>query len=260
MFWFLLRRSDEDEGDDLTNHFLSPLSDCCHDTSDIDSSSVSAVHEFYSSKSVGSSPSVSPSRIHFTSSIVGCSVQQKQLETLMSHNNGTFDRETLSILSRLETADDDHNLSGIQNQSEREHKLLDFEKNSLIWLPPPPENETDETENNYFIYDDEDDEIGESGATFSLSGNLGSMFPLKEKQNLDQQVLSHFKALVSQLFQAEGIRSGNEGSAEEWLDIVTSIAWQAANVVKPDTSRGGSMDPGDYVKVKCVASGRPCDR
>ncbi|XP_031114168.1 putative 1-phosphatidylinositol-3-phosphate 5-kinase FAB1C [Ipomoea triloba] len=259
-------RSDEDEGDDLASHFLSPLSDCCHDTSDIDSSSVSAVHEFYSSKSVGSSPSVSPSRIHFNSRIVGCSVQQKQLETFMSHNHGTLDQETLNILSRLEKgvgdleiADDGHNLSGTQNQSEREHKLLDFENNSLIWFPPPPENENDETENNYFIYDDEDDEIGESGATFSMSGNLGSMFPLKEKQNLDHQVLSHFKALVSQLLQAEGIRSENEGSAEKWLDIVTSIAWQAANIVKPDTSRGGSMDPGDYVKVKCVASGRPCD-
>lgn len=30
--------------------------------------------------------------------------------------------------------------------------------------------------------------------------------------------------------------------------------------MKPDTSSGGSMDPVDYVKVKCVASGNPSER
>ncbi|PQQ07917.1 hypothetical protein Pyn_10819 [Prunus yedoensis var. nudiflora] len=90
------------------------------------------------------------------------------------------------------------------------------------------------------------------------------MFPAKEKLNegnkepLRAVVQGHFRALVSQLLQGEGF-VGKEDGDEDWLDIVTTIAWQAASFVKPDTSRGGSMDPGDYVKVKCIASGSPSD-
>jgi hypothetical protein len=73
-------------------------------------------------------------------------------------------------------------------------------------------------------------------------------------------IQGHFRALVAQLLQGEGIKASKEETNEEWLDIVTTIAWQAANFVKPDTSRGGSMDPVDYVKVKCIASGNPSDR
>nr|GMD13682.1 putative 1-phosphatidylinositol-3-phosphate 5-kinase FAB1C [Ipomoea batatas] len=258
-------RSDDDEGEDSTNEFLCPSSDCCHDTSsDIDSSSISARHELHSFKSVGSSPNDSPSRIHFTSNRVGHSVQQEQMETHRSLNYSSFDQETLNVLRRVDKGTEDiettndfgNNLSLYQSQ---------FENNGLIWFPPPPEDEYDETENNFFTYDDEDDEVGESAAAFSSSGSLANTFLLKEKQNgghkeaIRDVVQGHFRALVSQLLEAEGVMSGKEGSAEEWLDIVTTIAWQAASFVKPDTSRGGSMDPVNYVKVKCVASGRPCD-
>ena len=65
---------------------------------------------------------------------------------------------------------------------------------------------------------------------------------------------------MSQLLQGEGIKVGKENDVEDWLDIVTTLAWQAANFVKPDTSRGGSMDPVNYVKVKCIASGSPSER
>ncbi|PQP96235.1 putative 1-phosphatidylinositol-3-phosphate 5-kinase FAB1C [Prunus yedoensis var. nudiflora] len=126
---------------------------------------------------------------------------------------------------------------------EKSQRPLDFENNGLIWYPPPPDDENDEAESNFFSYDDEDDDIGDSGAIFSESSSLSNMFPAKEKLNegnkepLRAVVQGHFRALVSQLLQA----------------------WQAASFVKPDTSRGGSMDPGDYVKVKCIASGSPSD-
>ncbi|KAK3037574.1 hypothetical protein RJ639_030757, partial [Escallonia herrerae] len=261
-------RSDEDEGDDSAKYFFSPYS---HDTSDIDSSSVSGRHDFYSFKSVGSSPSDSPSRKNITSNRVGHSVQQEQGATLRSQSEGPFNQE--AVLKRPErgTEDSDNtydcadDLSIFRDQCEKLHKPLDFENNGLIWFPPPPDDEDDEAENNFFSYDDDDDEVGESSSVFSSSNSLASMFPEKQKQYVDYKeplravVQGHFRALVSQLLQGEGIHVGKENSSEDWLDIVTTIAWQAANFVKPDTSRGGSMDPGDYVKVKCIASGSPSE-
>ncbi|CAN4124939.1 unnamed protein product [Withania somnifera] len=260
-------RSDEDEGGDFMNQSASPSSDYCHDTSDLESSSVSARHKFYHLRSFGSSPSNSPSRIRFTSNRVGHSVQDQQ-ETPRSQDDGSFDQETLVVLGTLrkgnedpELADDSDNLSAYQDQLEKQQKPLDFENNGRIWFPPPPDDEDEEAQNNFFAYDDEDDEIGETGATFSLSGSLSSVFPAKDKQQPDHKaplravVHGHFRALVLQLLQSEEIHSGKENTDDDWIDIVTSLAWQAANYVKPDTSKGGSMDPVDYVKVKCIASG-----
>nr|XP_016440438.1 PREDICTED: putative 1-phosphatidylinositol-3-phosphate 5-kinase FAB1C [Nicotiana tabacum] len=257
-------RSDEDEGGDCTNQFFSPSSSHFHDNSDIDSSSVSTRHEYNNLRSVGSSPSDSPSRTRFISNRVGHSVQQDQ------NDDGPFDQEALDVLRRLEkgakdlqqTADDSvEHLSVYRNQLGKQ-KPVDLRNGSLIWLPPPPD-EDDETENNFFSYDDEDDEIGESGAMFSSGASITTVFPENEKEHVDHKeplkavVQGHFRALVLQLLQGEGIKSGKESSADDWVDIVTSLAWQAANFVKPDTSEGGSMDPGYYVKVKCVASGSP---
>ncbi|KAM3398326.1 hypothetical protein P3S68_001841 [Capsicum galapagoense] len=58
----------------------------------------------------------------------------------------------------------------------------------------------------FFIYDDDDDEIGETSATFSSSGSLFNIFPAKDKQQADHKeplqdiIHGHFKALVLQLF------------------------------------------------------------
>ncbi|PON78735.1 Chaperonin Cpn60/TCP-1 family [Parasponia andersonii] len=256
-------RSDEEEAEDFGKHFFSPSSEYCHDNSDIESISVSAR---YNSKSVGSSPYDSPSRIDYTCR-VGLSVQKK--ESPVSQNEGPFGQEP--VLKRLGTEDPENtdycsdDLLVFRNQYRRSQRPLDFENNGLLWFPPPPEDENDEAENGFFAYEDDDDDVGDSGALFSSSDSLSSMFPAKEKQNegnkepLRAVVQGHFRALVSQLLQGEGIEIGQENGIEDWLDIVTTIAWQAANFVKPDTSRGGSMDPGDYVKVKCVASGSPSD-
>ncbi|XP_057962496.1 putative 1-phosphatidylinositol-3-phosphate 5-kinase FAB1C isoform X2 [Malania oleifera] len=262
-------RSDEEEADESAKHFFRSSSEYCYDILDIDSSNVSGRHEFYSFKSVDSSPSESPSRIRFTSQGVGHSVQQEREGSPMCQNDAPFNSDTQAVLKKPEieiqdpenTDDCPDDLSIFRNQYEHLQKLLDFEKNGCIWFPPPPD---DEDEGNFFAYDDEDDDIGESGAMFSSSGTFPRMFPLKEKHNevnrepLRAVVQGHFRALVSQLLQAEGVNMGKD-CIEDWLNIVTTIAWQAANFVKPDTTGGGSMDPGDYVKVKCVASGRPSD-
>lgn len=266
-------RSDEDDTEDSVKHFFSPSSEYCRDNSDIESSSLSARRDFYPIRSVGSSPSNSPSRIHFTSSRVGRSVQQGLEGSPICQNNGPFNQETMSVLKKpdLGSEDPDNNddcsddLSIFQSQCDKSQRPLDFENNGHIWFPPPPDDENDDAENNFFSYDDEDDDIGDSGAMFTPSSSLSSLFPAKERQNegnkepLRAVVQGHFRALVSQLLQGEGIKVDKENGAEDWLDIVTSIAWQAASFVKPDTSRGGSMDPGDYVKVKCVASGSPSE-
>ncbi|XP_007045106.2 PREDICTED: putative 1-phosphatidylinositol-3-phosphate 5-kinase FAB1C [Theobroma cacao] len=266
-------RSDEEDADDSGKHFVSPWAEYCHDVSDLDSSSISARHEFYSFKSVGSSPSVSPSRNNFTPYRVGHSVQRRQEGSPMAQYVGPFDQENMAVLRKPETGSeepeniDDYSddMSVFRNHYAKSQKPLDFENNGLIWYPPPPEDENDEAESSFFTYDDEDDDIGDSGAMFSSSSSLSSMFPAREKQNegnkepLRAVIRGHFRALVSQLLQGEGIKVGKEDNAGDWLDIVTAIAWQAANFVKPDTSRGGSMDPGDYVKVKCMASGTPSE-
>ncbi|KAI3460633.1 hypothetical protein Pfo_017296 [Paulownia fortunei] len=65
-----------------------------------------------------------------------------------------------------------------------------------------------------------------------------------------------FMALVSQLVKSVGVdSSGNYGG--NWVDIVTSLSWEAAAFVKPDTNEGKAMDPDGYVKVKCIATGLP---
>ncbi|XAR52497.1 1-phosphatidylinositol-3-phosphate 5-kinase [Bertholletia excelsa] len=261
-------RSDEEEAEDSARTFLSQSSEYCNDTSDNDSNSFNARHEFYSFKS-GSSPSDSPSRIRITSSRVRHFVQREQGGTPRSQNDGPLDK--MALLRRSERGSEDpentddygDDLLIFRDQCEMLQKPLDFENNDLMWFPPPPDGEDDEAESNFFSYDDDDDEIGDSAVAFSSSSSLASAFSLKEKQNEEHKgplrdvVQGHFRALVSQLLQGEGIKLDKAGGSGDWLDIITKVAWQAANFVRPDTSRGGSMDPGDYVKVKCVASGIP---
>lgn len=265
-------RSDEDGTEEYGKHLFSSSSTYCHNDSDIDTTSVSARNETYNYKS----PSESPSRIDFTSGRVGLPVQQGQERIPISQNDGPLGQQTTAVLRKPEQqgTEDGYNtdyfsddLSIFQSQSESSRRPLDFENSGLIWFPPPPDDANDDAEGNFFAYDDEDDDIGDSGALFSSSSSLSNIFPAKEKQiegnkePLKSVIQGHFRALVLQLLQGEGIKVGKEeDGSEDWLDIVATLAWQAANFVRPDTSKGGSMDPGDYVKVKCIATGNPNER
>ncbi|KAL8489775.1 hypothetical protein ACS0TY_025597 [Phlomoides rotata] len=61
---------------------------------------------------------------------------------------------------------------------------------------------------------------------------------------------------IREPLRVENVPPGEENDKACWLEIITSLSWEAATLLKPDTSQGGQMDPGGYVKVKCLASGR----
>lgn len=260
-------RGEEEEGRYCGKQFLSPSSEYYQESSDIESGSVSARHELFSCKSsAGSSPHDSPLRNNF--SPLGRFVQHAKD---LSPKVASFDHHQEQLMAGDLTKPDQGALEQEDHeaQSQEEDTLqqpLDFENNGRIWYPPPPEDENDEAESNYFTYDDEDDDTGDAAPEFSLSSSFSNHIPTREKlgensnEPLRTVVHDHFRALVAELLRGEELSLGDDGSAGDWLDIVTALAWQAANFVKPDTRAGGSMDPGNYVKIKCVASGNQNER
>ncbi|KAB2065263.1 hypothetical protein ES319_A09G079000v1 [Gossypium barbadense] len=138
---------------------------------------------------------------------------------------------------------------------------VDFENNGLLWLPPEPQNEEDEREALLFDDDDDVDVTGDWGYMRSSSSFGSGESRIKDRSREEHKkavksiVDGHFRALVAQLLQVECLPVGDENDRESWLDIITALSWEAATLLKPDTSQGGGMDPGGYVKVKCIASG-----
>ncbi|KAH6796405.1 hypothetical protein C2S51_037391 [Perilla frutescens var. frutescens] len=111
---------------------------------------------------------------------------------------------------------------------------LNDEIDAEFWLPPEPE-------------DQEDDVFGEEGS--------GSYKFKEEKLKAMNDVQNgKFRALVSQLVKSVGVYS-SRNCGEDWVDIVTSVSWEAAAFVKPDAHEGKAMDPDGYVKIKCIATG-----
>ncbi|XP_023515845.1 1-phosphatidylinositol-3-phosphate 5-kinase FAB1B-like isoform X1 [Cucurbita pepo subsp. pepo] len=145
---------------------------------------------------------------------------------------------------------------GMQN---KDNEAMDFQNNGILWLPPEPEDEEDEKA---LLFNGDDDACapGEWGHLPSSQGS--GECPMKRKSSGDYRrtaknvVEGHFRALVSQLLEAENLPVGDEPNEDGWLDILTYLSWEAAAVLKPDTSKSGCMDPGGYVKVKCVAGGK----
>ncbi|KAG7586624.1 Phosphatidylinositol-4-phosphate 5-kinase core [Arabidopsis thaliana x Arabidopsis arenosa] len=251
-------RGEEEEARYCGKQLLSPSSEYYQDSSDIESGSVSARHELFSCKSsAGSSPHDSPLRNNF--SPLGRFVQHAK--DLRSPTVCSFDNHQEQLMAGNLVKPGQGVLEDHEEEEDKLQQPLDFENNGRIWYPPPPEDENDDAESNYFQYDDEDDDIGDSATEFSLSSSFSSHIPTREKlgensnEPLRTVVHDHFRALVAELLRGEELSPSDDGSAGEWLDIVTALAWQAANFVKPDTRAGGSMDPGNYVKIKCVASG-----
>ncbi|KAL8161264.1 hypothetical protein V2J09_012753 [Rumex salicifolius] len=262
-------RSDE-ETEDCGNLLLSPSNDYDHDSSDLDTARFSVRHERYNCRSAESSPSDSPSRINVDPHRFRDFSHHEKVEYPNSQNGGLLNQQMAAALVKpeqesrdLEHADGSTYDSHMLQNEKKSKKQLDFENNDNIWLPPPPEDENDESESNFFGYDDDDDEIGDSGGMFSSKVSVNGLFPDKEKQSEEQKepiksvIHGHFRALVSELLQGEGIKFSKQNENEDWLAIISNLAWQAANYVKPDTKKGGSMDPGAYVKIKCLASGKP---
>ncbi|KAG8376278.1 hypothetical protein BUALT_Bualt09G0046600 [Buddleja alternifolia] len=142
-------------------------------------------------------------------------------------------------------------------------EAVDYENNGLIWLPPEPDGEEDERES--VSSDDDGDEGGENatgewGYLHSTSFGMGECRS-RDRSNEEHRkatkrvVDGHFRALITQLLQAENLPVTVHNMEESWLDIITALSWEAATLLKPDMSMGGGMDPGGYVKVKCIARG-----
>ncbi|GJM92407.1 hypothetical protein PR202_ga08881 [Eleusine coracana subsp. coracana] len=131
-----------------------------------------------------------------------------------------------------------------------------FDSDSLIWLPPEPANKEDDIDvsNNDDESDDNSTEWGKP--SFSVSFEESDKESREDQlQKIMSEVMNgQFKILVSRFLAAEGF-SSDGGTDKGWLDIVASLSWDAALLIKPDANSGDPMDPCLYVKVKCIASG-----
>ncbi|KAJ6706192.1 1-PHOSPHATIDYLINOSITOL-3-PHOSPHATE 5-KINASE FAB1B [Salix purpurea] len=200
----------------------------------------------------------------------GETVDPKSLSS--SPSNHSFGSHNLEGSSQLRKKDE-HEMddeceapSSMYSGEDGDTEPVDFENNGLLWLPPEPEDEEDEREVGFFEDDDDDkDAAGEWGYLRASSSFGSGEFRSRDRSGEEHKkvmknvVDGHFRALVSQLLQVENVPVGDENDNESWLEIITSLSWEAATLLKPDTSKGGGMDPGGYVKVKCIASGRRCE-
>ncbi|OEL14943.1 putative 1-phosphatidylinositol-3-phosphate 5-kinase FAB1C [Dichanthelium oligosanthes] len=227
----------EEAADEPGAQFLAPGTDFLHDFSDTDSS-VSVSNSMY--RSMTSSPAESP--------------------TCMVRLDDTSDHD---VTAMTDSDDAREQVSaGIADEGEEVNTLsciVDFGDD--IWCPPPPDDERDDVESRIFGIDDEDDDVLSEPSSFSANkiAGVNGIYGGAHKDGVQNDLLKHFRALVAQLLKVEGISLASDNDSKSWLEIVSSLAWQAANYVKPDTKKGGSMDPGDYVKIKCIASGNPTD-
>ncbi|XP_062233139.1 1-phosphatidylinositol-3-phosphate 5-kinase FAB1B-like isoform X2 [Phragmites australis] len=246
-----------EDGEDSERYF-SPQSEFSQDTSDTDSMSTS-ISRMYTFRLGTSSPGDSPlkqSGVGDTSPPSRRSGHSGQYSPSYPWNFGRGSDDVDSSFMNSPPRDDEQNKDVVQP--------IDFESNQHIWYPPPPQDEGDDLENGFFEYDEDDyNDICDEKVFEHVNHGYGDdddLLGIKGKHNiahkefLRNSLHGHFRALVSQLLQGHGI-----DPVDGWSDIVSSLAWQAATFVRPDTSTGGSMDPTDYVKVKCVASGNPND-
>uniref|UniRef100_A0A0E0LQD7 1-phosphatidylinositol-3-phosphate 5-kinase n=1 Tax=Oryza punctata TaxID=4537 RepID=A0A0E0LQD7_ORYPU len=137
-------------------------------------------------------------------------------------------------------------------------------KNDSIWIPPEAADKDDEAESvsGKIAYADDDDDYsdgikwGRSSFTAINEEQEASTNPRDERENAMLDAMNgQLKILVSRFLASAGISFSKGESGESWLDILTSLSWEAALLIKPDASEGKEMDPGSYIKVKCLASG-----
>ncbi|KAM0821117.1 hypothetical protein ACQ4PT_063522 [Festuca glaucescens] len=134
-----------------------------------------------------------------------------------------------------------------------------FDTDPLIWLPPEPANKEDDVDT-LANHEDDSDNNDTGWGKSSLNPSFDEERSKNSREDQLHKAMSEvmngqFKILVSRFLAAEGFSLSDGGTDNAWLDIVASLSWHAALLVKPDDNVGNSMDPGLYVKVKCIASG-----
>ncbi|KAL8481985.1 hypothetical protein ACS0TY_028218 [Phlomoides rotata] len=164
--------------------------------------------------------------------------------------------ENIGAIESEETLETERSSSFVDEASET--SSLNDEMDAEFWIPPDAEDQEDDVVGSIGNYDDDDDEGGDSGAWakpaslsyFGEEGNGSYRFKEEKDKAMIDVKNGKFKALVIQLVKSMGVDSG-----EDWVDIVTSLSWEAAAFVKPDAHEGKAMDPDGYVKIKCIATG-----
>ncbi|KAL9261618.1 putative 1-phosphatidylinositol-3-phosphate 5-kinase FAB1D [Drosera capensis] len=168
-----------------------------------------------------------------------------------------------NILRDVEIAgpSDHHDTAELLEEENEEARSFYDDMDAQIWIPPEPENEEDDNEDSVATLDDDDDEYGDGEWGKSSSLNIieevakrSSEFQEEREQAMEEVMSGKFKSLVSQMLKSVGIANPEE-DGESWLDVVTSLSWEAASFLKPDAGGNKAMDPAGYVKVKCVATG-----
>lgn len=156
-------------------------------------------------------------------------------------------------------------VNGLESIS-RSHNNASEQADANIWEPPEAEDPEDDIEGSVAYDDDDDDECGDGtkwGKPSSLSdvrdeGSGKYKFKEKKQRAMEAVMSGKFKAIVNQLLKSVGV-AASEKDGESWVDIVTSLSWEAASSLKPDAV-DKAMDPNSYIKVKCIATGSRSQR
>uniref|UniRef100_A0A6P6GA43 1-phosphatidylinositol-3-phosphate 5-kinase n=1 Tax=Ziziphus jujuba TaxID=326968 RepID=A0A6P6GA43_ZIZJJ len=155
----------------------------------------------------------------------------------------------------------DETCHGSYNEETENPSSFEDERDAL-WKPPEPEDPEDDLEGSVAFNDDDDDECGDGtqwGKPSSLTpvrdeGSRSYRFKEERQRAIEEVINGKFKTIVCQLLKSVGISSSGE-DGQTWVDVVTSLSWEAASFLKPDAVGCKAVDPDGYVKVKCIATG-----
>ena len=132
-----------------------------------------------------------------------------------------------------------------------------------IWMPPEAADDmehhhaaSDTTSDDTTTEEDEEDSDDADGS-FSWCQQGGYR---EERQKAMLRAMNgQLKMLAARFLESAGIPAAfhqlQGADTCCWLDIVTSLSWEAALLIRPDATTGNEMDPSSHVKVKCLASG-----
>ncbi|EEF29076.1 phosphatidylinositol-4-phosphate 5-kinase, putative [Ricinus communis] len=189
-------------------------------------------------------------------------VTENNLKESHQGNDIVRDIEIMAAINGQETKDNfsQHPVEFINEGNDISHSI-DDDMNAQVWEPPEADSE-DEWEGSVAFNDDDDDECGDGTmwgkpSSFSCCRDEGSgsyRFKEEKQKAIEEVANGKFKTIVSQLLTTAGVASMGK-DCESWVDIVSSLSWEAASYLKPDAIDGKRMDPDGYVKVKCIATG-----
>ncbi|TQE11055.1 hypothetical protein C1H46_003315 [Malus baccata] len=118
---------------------------------------------------------------------------------------------------------------GLQNSS-FEHPVNGLDNMYTVWEPPEPHDPEAEGE------ECGDGMKGENPSPLGHSRDEGSgscRFKEENQRSMEALVNGKYKALISQLLRSAGVASYEEGG-ESWVEVIASLSWEAASLLKPD--------------------------